>query len=134
MIASIFYSWPIYFLLLVQSDGKYSFSSHEKKRYPDLYVSLYYLSFRIELENQTRRWLQTVYIQSGLNSLWFSRELGLNYKHRGSMTKLCYFNKAVSIDNLLNLNLLRVEDLVAFHQSTRENRMLLNLFSNYWIQ
>lgn len=130
MIASIFYSWPIYFLLLVQSDGKYSFFSHEKKRYPDLYVSLYYLSFRIELENQTRRWLQTVYIQSGLNSLWFSRELGSNYKHRGS----CYFNMAVSIDNLLNLNLLRVEDLVAFHQSTRENRMLLNLFSNYWIQ
>lgn len=32
MIASIFYSWPIYFLLLVQSDGKYSFFSHEKKK------------------------------------------------------------------------------------------------------
>lgn len=62
------------------------FLTRKKKRYPDLYVSLYYLSFRIELENQTRRWLQTVYIQSGLNSLWFSRELGSNYKHRGSMT------------------------------------------------
>lgn len=57
-----------------------------KKKYPDLYVSLFYLTFRIGLENQTKSWLQAVYILSGLNSLWFSRELGSNYKHRGSLT------------------------------------------------
>lgn len=60
--------------------------SHTKKKYPDLYVSLFYLTFRIGLENQTKSWLQAVYILSGLNSLWFSRELGSNYKHRGSLT------------------------------------------------
>lgn len=60
--------------------------SHTKKKYPDLYVSFFYLTFRIGLENQTKSWLQAVYILSGLNSLWFSRELGSNYKHRGSLT------------------------------------------------